>query len=136
MRAWIAHKGLANVAAPVTLDARAEIWGVEESGLFDAVLSLNMIHIAPWAAAQGLFRGASRVLKPGGLLLLYGPFQENGVHNAPSNAAFDESLRARDSDWGVRDIRDLQKLANDNGLTLRERQAMPANNQLLAFVKS
>ena len=136
VRAWIAHKGLANVAAPVTLDARAEIWGVEESGLFDAVLSLNMIHIAPWAAAQGLFRGASRVLKPGGLLLLYGPFQENGVHNAPSNAAFDESLRARDSDWGVRDIRDLQKLANDNGLTLRERQAMPANNQLLAFVKS
>ena len=136
VRAWIAHEDLANVAAPVTLDARADTWDVEQSGPFDAVLSLNMIHIAPWAAAQGLFRGAGRVLKPGGLLLLYGPFQENGVHNAPSNAAFDASLRARDPDWGVRDIRDLQALANENGLTLRQRQAMPANNQTLTFVKS
>jgi len=136
VRAWIAHEGLANIAAPVTLDASAGVWPVESAGPVDAVLSLNMIHIAPWAAAQGLFRGAGRVLKPGGLLLLYGPFQEDGVHNAPSNAAFDESLRARDPDWGVRDIRDLQALANDNGLTLRERQAMPANNQILVFVKA
>lgn len=136
VRAWIAHEDLANVAAPVRLDARADTWDVEQSGPFDAVLSLNMIHIAPWAAAQGLFRGAGRVLKPSGLLLLYGPFQENGVHNAPSNAAFDASLRARDPDWGVRDIRDLQALANENGLTLRQRQAMPANNQILTFVKS
>jgi SAM-dependent methyltransferase len=136
VRAWIAHEGLANIAAPVTLDASAGVWPVESAGPVDAVLSLNMIHIAPWAAAQGLFRGAGRVLKPGGLLLLYGPFQEDGVHNAPSNAAFDESLRARDPDWGVRDIRDLQALANDNGLTLRERQAMPANNQSLVFVKA
>ena len=136
VRAWIAHEGLANIAAPVTLDASAGVWPVESAGPVDAVLSLNMIHIAPWAAAQGLFRDAHRVLKPGGLLLLYGPFQEDGVHNAPSNAAFDESLRARDPDWGVRDIRDLQALANDNGLTLRERQAMPANNQILVFVKA
>lgn len=136
VRAWIAHEGLANVAAPVALDARADTWDVEQSGPFDAMLSLNMIHIAPWAAAQGLFRGAGRVLKSGGLLLLYGPFQEDGVHNAPSNAAFDESLRARDPDWGVRDIRDLQSLAKENGLTLRQRQAMPANNQILTFVKS
>ena len=136
VRAWIAHEGLANIAAPVTLDASAGVWPVESAGPVDAVLSLNMIHIAPWAAAQGLFRGAGRVLKPGGLLLLYGPFQEDGVHNAPSNAAFDESLRARDPAWGVRDIRDLQALANDNGLTLRERQAMPANNQILVFVKA
>ena len=136
VRAWIAHEGLANIAAPVTLDASAGVWPVESAGPVDAVLSLNMIHIAPWAAAQGLFRGAGRVLKPGGLLLLYGPFQEDGVHNAPSNAAFDESLRARDPDWGVRDIRDLQSLAKENGLTLRQRQAMPANNQILTFVKS
>lgn len=134
--AWIAHEGLATIAAPVTLDASAESWSVEGSGPFDAVLSLNMIHIAPWAAAQGLFRGAGRVLKPGGHLCLYGPFKENGVHNAPSNASFDESLRSRDPDWGVRDILDLQKLGNDNGLTLRERQAMPANNQILVFVKT
>ena len=134
--AWIAHEGLKNVAEPVALDARADIWGVEQSAPFDAILSLNMIHIAPWDAAQGLFRGAGRLLKSGGLLLLYGPFQEDGVHNAPSNAAFDESLRARDPDWGVRDIRDLQSLAKENGLTLRQRQAMPANNQILTFVKS
>ena len=133
VRAWIAHEGLANIAAPVTLDASAGVWPVESAGPVDAVLCINMIHIAPWAAAQGLFRGAGRVLKPGGLLLLYGPFQEDGVHNAPSNAAFDESLRARDPDWGVRDIRDLQALANDNGLTLRERQAMPANNQMVVW---
>ena len=75
------------------------------------------------------------MLKPGGLLCLYGPFKENGVHNAPSNAGFDDSLRSRDPDWGVRDIVDLQTLANDNGLTLKERQAMPANNQILVFVK-
>ena len=136
VRAWIAHEGLANIAAPVTLDASAGVWPVESAGPVDAVLSLNMIHIAPWTAAQGLFRGAGRLLKQGGVLLLYGPFQENGVHNAPSNASFDESLRARDPDWGVRDIRDLQTLANDNGLTLRERQAMPANNQILVFVKA
>jgi cyclopropane fatty-acyl-phospholipid synthase-like methyltransferase len=136
VRAWVAHEGLTNVAAPVMLDARAVIWDVEDAGPFDAVLSLNMIHIAPWAAAQGLFQGARRVLKPGGLLLVYGPFQEDGVHNAPSNAAFDASLRARDPDWGVRDIRDLQRLADENGMTLRERQAMPANNHFLTFVKA
>jgi SAM-dependent methyltransferase len=135
VRAWIAYEGLANIAAPITLDARADVWGVEAASSLDAILSLNMIHIAPWAAAVGLFRGAGRLLKPGGLLLLYGPFQENGVHNAPSNAAFDESLRARDPDWGVRDIADLQRLGAENGLTLRERQAMPANNQILVFAR-
>lgn len=134
--AWIAHEGLTNVAPPVALDARADTWDVEASAPFDAIISLNMIHIAPWAAAEGLFRGAGRVLRSGGLLFLYGPFQEGGVHNAPSNAAFDESLRGRNPDWGVRDILDLQKCANENGLTLRERQAMPANNQSLVFVKA
>ena len=87
------------------------------------------------AAAAGLFRGAGRVLRLGGVLFLYGPFKEAGAHTAPSNVAFDESLRSRNPDWGVRDIQDLQKLANENGLTLRERQAMPANNQSLVFVK-
>lgn len=134
--AWIAHEGLTNVAPPVTLDASADSWGVESAGPFDAVLSLNMIHIAPWAAAEGLFRGAGRVLRRGGLLFLYGPFQDGGVHNAPSNAAFDESLRARNPAWGIRDIVDLQKLAAGNGLDLRERRAMPANNQALVFVKA
>ncbi len=133
--AWIAHEGLTNVAPPVPLDARADHWDVEATAPFDAILSLNMIHIAPWAAAAGLFRGAGRVLRLGGVLFLYGPFKEAGAHTAPSNVAFDESLRSRNPDWGVRDIQDLQKLANENGLTLRERQAMPANNQSLVFVK-
>ena len=134
--AWIAHEGLTNVAAPVPLDARAAHWEVEAAAPFDAILSLNMIHIAPWAAAQGLFAGAARGLRPGGILFLYGPFKEAGAHSAPSNAAFDESLRGRNPDWGVRDIVDLQALAHENGLTLKERQAMPANNLSLVFARA
>jgi len=134
--AWIAHEGLTNVAPPVTLDAAKDVWSVESKAPFDAVLSLNMIHIAPWAAARGLFAGAGRVLRIDGVLFLYGPFKEAGEHNAPSNAAFDESLRARNPDWGVRDVVDLRKLADGAGLRLRTRHAMPANNQALVFVKT
>jgi len=133
--AWITYEGLANVLQPIALDASADVWSVENATPFDAVLSLNMVHIAPWAAVTGLFRGAGRVLKTGGLFCLYGPFKENGVHNAPSNGDFDENLRARNPDWGVRDILDLQTLARENGLNLHERRALPANNQMLVFVR-
>jgi hypothetical protein len=99
----------------------------------DAVVSINMIHIAPWTAAEGLMAGAGRLLAPGGVLYLYGPFKENGEHTAPSNAAFDASLRTRDSQWGVRDRDEVTALAQLNGLTLVERVAMPANNLSLVF---
>jgi cyclopropane fatty-acyl-phospholipid synthase-like methyltransferase len=130
---WIKFKGLNNVLAPLDIDVRALVWGVEQRAPFDAIVSINMVHIAPWAATLGLFAGAGRLLRAGGLLLLYGPFMHNGVHNAPSNAAFDESLRARNPSWGLRDIVDLQRAAEASGLGLSETVEMPANNMSLVF---
>jgi cyclopropane fatty-acyl-phospholipid synthase-like methyltransferase len=129
--AWIAHEGARNVLPPLAIDASTDDWGAD--GPFDAIVSINMIHIAPWAAAEGLFAGAGRRLKPGGILYLYGPFMRDGEHTAPSNAAFDASLRERNPAWGVRDIADLEKLAAANGLVLQERIDMPANNLSLVF---
>ena len=100
---------------------------------FDAILSLNMVHIAPWAASLGLFAGAGRLLRDGGLLFLYGPFMHNGVHNAPSNAAFDVSLKSRNPSWGLRDIAELEHVAAASGLHLREIIEMPSNNLTLVF---
>jgi hypothetical protein len=97
------------------------------------MVSINMVHIAPWAATLGLFAGAGRLLRAGGLLFLYGPFMHNGVHNAPSNAAFDESLKARNPSWGLRDIVDLERVAEASGLKLGETIEMPANNMSLVF---
>jgi SAM-dependent methyltransferase len=128
-----AHRAAAqlpNLKAPLTLDARAESWPLARA---EAVVSINMIHIAPWASAEGLMAGARRLLAPGGMLYLYGPFKENGAHTAPSNAAFDASLRARDPQWGVRDRDEVAALAQRNGLALVERVAMPANNLSLVF---
>jgi SAM-dependent methyltransferase len=114
----------------LALDACATEWPITRA---DAIVSINMIHIAPWSAAEGLMAGAGRLLAPGGVLYLYGPFKENGAHTAPSNAAFDASLRARDPQWGVRDTGDVAALAGRNGLALVERVAMPANNLSLVF---
>jgi len=130
---WIKFKGLNNVLAPLDIDVCSTRWGVEQMAPFDAIVSLNMVHIAPWAASLGLFAGAGRLLRAGGLLFLYGPFIHNGVHNSPSNAAFDESLKARNPSWGLRDIADLERLAEASGLGLGETIAMPANNMSLVF---
>ncbi len=119
-----------NLRAPIELDVTAPAWPVTHA---DAVISINMIHISPWAAAQGLMAGAARLLAAGGVLYLYGPFKENGVHTAPSNAAFDASLRARDPQWGVRDTGDVRALADSHGFDFVERVAMPANNLSLVF---
>jgi SAM-dependent methyltransferase len=121
---------LPNLLAPLVLDACAPSWPVTRA---DAVVAINMIHIAPWSAAEGLMAGAGRLLAPGGVLYLYGPFKENGRHTAPSNAAFDASLRARDPQWGVRDLDAVAALAREHGLALVERVAMPANNLSLVF---
>jgi hypothetical protein len=100
---------------------------------FAAMFCANVIHIAPWPVAEGLFAGAARALKPNGVLMLYGPFKRDGKHISVSNAVFDTSLRAGNPDWGVRDIGDVEALATRNGLGLRETAEMPANNMILVF---
>jgi SAM-dependent methyltransferase len=134
--AWIAAEGLANVRAPVAIDVREAVWGVEDEAPFGALISLNMIHIAPWQAALGLLAGAGRLLRPDGMLYLYGPFMRSGAHTAPSNAAFDADLKRRDPHWGVRDTDDLVREAAPHKLELREVIEMPANNLSLVFVKT
>jgi hypothetical protein len=128
--AYRAAARLPNLLPPLALDAAAPDWPVTRA---DAVVSINMIHIAPWSAAQGLMAGAERILAAGDVLYLYGPFKEDGQHTAPSNAAFDLSLRQRNPQWGVRDVGDVCELAQQHGLALVERVAMPANNLSLVF---
>ena len=134
--AWIAAEKLANVRAPVAIDTREEAWGIEHDTPFAAVISLNMIHIAPWESALGLLGGAGRLLRRDGALFLYGPFMRGGAHTAPSNAAFDADLKRRDPRWGVRDVDDLAHQAAPHGLELSDIVEMPANNLSLVFVKA
>lgn len=122
--------GLSNIRPPVAIDAACPPWPVMRA---DALIAINMIHIAPWEAAIGLMAGAGATLPEGGVLYLYGPFREDGAHTAPSNAAFDDSLRARNASWGVRDIEAVAAAAAEQGLRLSERIAMPANNLSLIF---
>ena len=133
---WIKYTGLSNVLPPLDVDVSAKEWSVEQTAPLDAIVSLNMVHIAPWEASLGLFAGAGRLLCAGGLLILYGPFMRNGTHNAPSNAAFDASLKERNPTWGLRDIADVERVADSSGLSLRETFEMPANNMSLVFCKS
>lgn len=126
-------EGGENLLAPLDLDVTAPDWPV--SGLFEAMICCNMIHIAPWAAAEGLFAGAGRHLAPGGGLYLYGPFRRGGAHTAPSNATFDANLRAQDPAWGVRDLEAVAALADANGLAPPVLREMPANNLSLWFAK-
>lgn len=128
--AYRAQTPAPNLAAPVLLDAAAPAWPIRRA---DAIVAINMIHIAPWTAAEGLIAGAGRLLPAGGVLYLYGPFKERDVETAPSNEAFDASLRQRDVRWGVRDLQAVITLAASHGLHLAERVAMPANNVSLIF---
>ena len=115
--------------APLALDARRRDWPVERA---DAIVAINMVHISPWAAALGLLDGAARLLA-GAPLILYGPWIEQGVATAPSNLAFDADLRARDPEWGLREVEAFAAEADERGLMLVERRAMPANNLMLLF---
>ena len=129
--AWRAHAALPNLLPPLRLDAAApDDWPV---GRADAIVNINMIHIAPWVAAMGLMAGAGRLLGPGQNLFLYGPFIERDVATAPSNLAFDESLRGRNPAWGIRHLDEVAGLAARHGLDLAGRIAMPANNLTLVF---
>ncbi|NPD24423.1 DUF938 domain-containing protein [Corallococcus exiguus] len=128
--AWRMEEGLANVLPARLLDASSDAWPVEHA---DAMLCVNMIHIAPWAACQGLMRGAARVLRPGGRLVLYGPYFVEGKETAPSNLAFDESLRARDASWGVRELGAVTAEAARHGLQRERVVEMPSNNLTVVF---
>jgi cyclopropane fatty-acyl-phospholipid synthase-like methyltransferase len=130
IEAYRAEAELPNLRAPLRIDARDDDWGIER---VDAVVSINMIHIAPWAACQGLLRGAARVLPPFGVFFLYGPFRRDGAHTAPSNARFDESLRARDAAWGVRDLGEVTLSAAAHGFACAEVVEMPGNNLSVVF---
>jgi hypothetical protein len=126
--AWCA--GAPTIRPALALDAAAPGWPVDRA---DALLCINMIHIAPWAACEGLLRGAARILPPGAPLVLYGPFRRGGAHTADSNAAFDADLRARNPDWGVRDLEAVAGAASAAGFGPPAVTAMPANNLTVAF---
>lgn len=129
--AWAAD-GPPNLHAPIFLDASEAEWPVERA---DAVLNINMAHIAPIEAGLGLLAGAARLLPPGAPLILYGPWLEEGIDPAPSNLAFDASLKARDPRWGLRTVEWFAGQAAREGLDLVERRVMPANNLMLRFVR-
>jgi SAM-dependent methyltransferase len=139
--AWRTHAGLPNIRPPLRIDLSDPHWAqaMRDGGgpaKLLAVFCANVIHIAPWRVAEGLFAGAGNYLRTDGRLFLYGPFKRGGKHTALSNAVFDASLRERDGEWGVRDIADLEQLADRAGLILREVAEMPANNLILTFARS
>ena len=130
IRAWRDEAGLGNLAAPLRLDASAEAWPLRCA---DAILCVNMVHISPWAATVGLMRGAGRLLGPGAPLILYGPYRRAGVPTAPSNEAFDLSLRSRNPQWGLRELEAVAAEAALNGIGLERVVEMPANNLTVVF---
>lgn len=129
---WAIALGRANVRPALALDAATWPWPVASAGM---VICINMIHISPWAATIGLMRGAGRILPAGGKLFLYGPYRRGGAHTAPSNAAFDADLRARDPAWGIRDLEEVAALAAGEGFGAPQIVAMPANNLSLIFTR-
>jgi SAM-dependent methyltransferase len=135
--AWRLHADLANLRPPARIDVSRPEWGLPpELGTSRALLGVfcaNVLHIAPWRVAEGLFAGAARHLRSDGRMFVYGPFMRDGRHTAPSNAAFDASLRSANAEWGVRDTGDVAALAARNGLGMIEIVEMPANNLILMF---
>lgn len=141
IEAWRLYSKLPNLRPPLTIDLARPDWPAHiapelaSAGLL-AVFCANVIHIAPWRVAEGLFAGVPRLLRPEGKLFLYGPFMRGGAHTAPSNEAFDRSLKSRNPEWGVRDIDDVTKLAEAGGLKLARTVPMPANNFTLVFARA
>lgn len=134
--AWIARDPSPNLRPPQGIDVRERVWSVElmpPRPPVTAIVSINMLHIAPWECCLGLMQGAGRILQRDHILYLYGPFMRDGEHTAPSNAAFDARLREENPDWGLRDIDDVKSAAKLQGLTLDEIIDMPANNFSLVF---
>ncbi len=138
IRAWWWGIQLNNILPPLNIDAASDVWPVENCNLplpITAMVCINMIHISPWGATIGLMKGAARILPEDGILYLYGPYKLDGNHTAPSNDAFDQDLRSRNGDWGIRDLEDVIALAHDHGLSLVKSVQMPANNLSVIFRK-
>jgi hypothetical protein len=136
IRAWQAEQPAQNLLPPILLDAREPRWPLESTPSdpdIAAIVSINIIHIAPWSASLGLLEGAARLLPDEAPLILYGPFKRQGRHTSDSNAAFDENLRARNPTWGVRDLDTLEREARDRGLETHRVIEMPANNLMVVF---
>jgi hypothetical protein len=139
--AWRSHAALANLRAPVALDLLEPGWGSDAAPSampreFTAIVCINVLHIAPWAATEHLIGGAASRLSGNGKLFIYGPFKRDGRHTAPSNAAFDESLRSGNAEWGIRDLVELESLAGLATLRLADLVEMPANNTMAIFARA
>ena len=134
IRAWRAHADLQSLMPePLRLDVRQWPWPLPADVALDlqAVVVINLLHIAPWGCAKALLKGSSCLLPAGGALIIYGPFRRHGAHTSNSNAVFDQSLRERNPLWGVRDLEALEQLAGDSGFALEELRSLPANNLCL-----
>lgn len=129
---WLRQTPPPNVNAPLRLDVHDASWPAHDVA---AVVCINMIHIAPASAAEALLRGAGNVVAPSGILFLYGPYRRQGRHTSPSNEAFDEQLKARNPEWGVRNLEDIAHLASTVGFELEQTHDMPANNLAVIFRK-
>ncbi|MBX7532220.1 DUF938 domain-containing protein [Qipengyuania sp. 1XM1-15A] len=127
---WAREAGLTNLKQPVEFDTRTADWPLDAA---DAVVCINMVHISPWAATEALFEGSARLLAPGAPLVLYGPYFEDDVEPASSNVAFDQSLRSRNPEWGIRNVAQLEELAQRSGFEKTARYEMPANNLTLVY---
>jgi Protein of unknown function (DUF938) len=128
--AWRETTGLTNLRAPLVIDAGSAEWPIDQA---DAVLSINMVHISPWASALGLLDAAARLLSLGAPLILYGPWLKDDIATVPSNLAFDADLKRRDPEWGLRRVEEFAAAAEEVGLLLKATRAMPANNLMLLF---
>ncbi len=133
--AWREKAALENLAPPLDLDVTCARWQEPLEGPLDAVLAINLVHIAPWSVTLGLLRGAGELLVPGGLLYLYGPYRKDGAHTAPSNIKFEKWLKDQNEEWGVRDMGEVEHAAEKSGLHPEQAQEMPANNFSLIFRK-
>jgi len=137
--AWREEVDASNLLPPQPLDVLAPRWSVEASVLpepISAIVNINMVHISPWSCCESLFDGAARMLKPQAPILMYGPFKRGEEHTAPSNAAFDQQLRAQDPHWGVRNLEDVIDAAEARGFSLGVVVEMPANNLMVRFVRA
>ncbi|MGB3692972.1 MAG: DUF938 domain-containing protein [Spirulinaceae cyanobacterium] len=140
IQAWCEDSPADNLHSPVDIDVQESLWSIEKQPLptlqnnpITAIVNINMIHIAPWAACLGLMAGAKRILSKGGILYLYGPFKQDGQHTAPSNQDFDLSLRQRNPEWGIRDLDEVIEVAKKCDFALQEVVSMPANNLSVIF---
>jgi Protein of unknown function (DUF938) len=128
--AWCRLLETTNVSSPIQIDVTTEVWGLDS---VDAILAINLIHIAPWSACCGLLAGAGRLLPAGGILYLYGPFKREGKHTATSNETFDQMLKSENPAWGVRDLETVTATAHQHGLRFEKLIPMPANNFSVIF---